>query len=46
MDGFGLEPRAGVPKFVGDDSHTVKVGVIVVDLVVGIGPAVTNSHAL
>lgn len=25
LDGSGLEPRAGVSKFVGDDSHTVEV---------------------
>lgn len=25
LDGSGLEPRAGVSKFVGDDAHTVEV---------------------
>lgn len=45
LDGSGLEPRAGVSKFIGDDSHTVEVGVVIVDLVVGIGPAVSNGHS-
>lgn len=45
LDGSGLEPRAGVSKFVGDYSHAVEVGVVEVDLVVGIGPAVSNRHS-
>ena len=45
LDGPGLEPRAGVSKFVGDDSHAVQVRVVEVDLVVRIGPAVANSNS-
>lgn len=44
LDGFGLEPSAGVSKFIGDDSHTVKVGIIKIDLVVWIGPTIANRN--
>lgn len=46
LDGSGLEPRAGVSKFVGDDSHTVEVRVVEIYLVVWIGPTIANGHSL
>lgn len=45
VDGLGLEPGAGVSKLIGNDSCTVEIGVIVVYLGGGIGPAVSDGHS-
>jgi hypothetical protein len=45
LDGVGLEPSAGVPELVGDDAHAVEVGIVVVDLVLRVGPPVSNRHS-
>lgn len=46
LDGSGLEPRAGISEFVRDDSHTVEIGIVVVDLVGRISPPISNSNPL
>lgn len=44
VDSLGLEPGAGVSEFVGNHSYAVEIGVILVDLVVRISPAITDSN--
>lgn len=46
LDGFGLEPCAGISEFIGDNTHTVQVGIIVVDLVSRISPTITDCDTL
>lgn len=46
MDSLGLEPGAGISEFVGNHSYAVEIGVILVDLVVRISPAITDCNSL
>lgn len=43
-DAFGLEPVAGVSELVADNACTVEEGVVVVELVGGVGPAVADGN--
>ena len=43
MDGLGLEPSEGVSVFLGGNSHTVEVGIILIDLTVGVDPSISND---
>ena len=40
-----MEPSAGISEFVGDHSHAIKIGVIVVHLSDWISPSITYSHS-
>lgn len=43
LDGLGLEPSEGVSVFLGGNSHTVEVGIILIDLTVGVDPSISND---
>lgn len=45
LDGFSLEPSHGISELVGDDAHTVEVGIVEVDLVVGVSPSIANRNS-
>lgn len=45
LDGFSLEPSHGVSELIRHDAHTVKVGIVEVDLVVGVSPSIANRHS-
>lgn len=46
LDSSGLEPCAGIPELVGNDTYTVEVGIVEVYLTVGISPSVPDRHSL
>jgi hypothetical protein len=45
LDRSGLEPGAGISELVGDDAHAVEVGIVEVDLVVGVGPPISDRNS-
>jgi hypothetical protein len=46
LNGFGLEPGESVSELVGNDAHTVEIGVVLVYLVIGVSPTVADSDTL
>ena len=46
LDGSGLEPHASASKFIGYYSHTVKVRIVEVDLIVWVSPSIPDSYSL
>lgn len=45
LDGPSLEPSHGISKFIGDDAYTVEVGIIEINLIVGVSPTISNGHS-
>ncbi len=45
LDCLSLEPSAGISELVGDDSDAVEIGIIVIDLVLGVSPSVSDGDA-
>jgi hypothetical protein len=44
--GLCLEPSASVSKFIRNYSHTIKVRIVEIDLIVRVSPSITDSHTL
>lgn len=45
MDCLGLEPSACLSKFVGNNSNTVKIRIILINLVIRISPSISNCYS-
>jgi hypothetical protein len=45
LDCLGLEPCACISKFVRNDPNAIQIGIVVIDLVLGISPTVSDGHS-